>query len=539
MFEQLLVVRTVLRMAWLYRWVGLACAGVVCALGWGAVLLLPDQFQVTAKVYLDSRSMLRPLLQGIAFNSGSLADASLMLSRTLLTRPNLESVARRTDLDLATKSPEDFDRLITGLANDISIVGTRQDNIYEIKYQNAVPKAAKAVVDELLNTFMESALGDTRRDTANTQKFLDEQIANYEKRLLEAEDRVKQFKQRNVGAMPGSQGDFFTRMEAAQTQLREAKLQLREAVDSRNQLKEQMQDQSESIVDESAATGAAVDAQLSLFDVKTQELQARIDDLLLNFTDKHPDVVGLRKMIADVDVKRAARVAAITSSAAQADAAGTPGLQLGNSANPVWQQLQVSAMQADAQVAALQTRVTEYESRMKELEQKVDTVPEVEAELTRLNRDYAVNKKQYDELLDRREQAHMSQEADQSEDDVKIKIIEPPRMPLIATGPPRLLLASGVLLVGLGLGGTLCLALSQLSPRIIDVPDVIDLTGLPVLGVISLSASPQYRRERRFELYAFSGGIAGLLLVYVAQMTLLLMDVNLHQKIQYVIGRLL
>ena len=244
-------------------------------------------------------------------------------------------------------------------------------------------------------------------------------------------------------------------------------------------------------------------------------------------------------MIADVDVKRAARVAAITSSAAQADEAGTSSLQLGNSANPVWQQLQVSAMQADAQVAALQTRVTEYESRMKELEQKVDTVPEVEAELTRLNRDYAVNKKQYDELLERREQAHMSQEADQSEDDVKIKIIEPPRMPLIATGPPRLMLASGVLLVGLGFGGTLCLALSQLSPRIIDVPDLIDLTGLPVLGVISLSASPQYRRERRFELYAFSGGIAGLFLVYVAQMTLLLMDVNLHQKIQYVIGRLL
>ena len=395
------------------------------------------------------------------------------------------------------------------------------------------------MVDELLNTFMESALGDTRRDTANTQKFLDEQIASYEKRLLEAEDRVKQFKQRNVGAMPGSQGDFFTRMEAAQTQLREAKLQLHEAVDSRNQLKEQMQDQSESIVDESAATGAAVDAQLSFFDTKIQELQGRIDDLLLNFTDKHPDVVGLRKMIAEFEVKRAARVAAITSSAAQADEAGTPGPNLGNSANPVWQQLQVSAMQADAQVAALQTRVAEYESRLKELEQKVDTVPEVEAELTRLNRDYAVNKKQYDELLQRREQAHMSQEADQSEDDVKIKIIEPPRLPLIATGPPRLLLASGVLLIGLGLGGALCLALSQLSPRIIDVPDLIDLTGLPVLGVISLSASPQYRRERRFELYAFSGGIAGLFLVYLGQITLLLMDVNLHQKIQFVIGRIL
>ncbi|MSQ69340.1 MAG: chain length-determining protein [Gammaproteobacteria bacterium] len=539
MFEQLLAVRTILRMAWLYRWVGLASTIVVCALGWGTVLLLPDQFRVTAKIYLDSGSMLRPLLQGIAFNSSSLADTSLLLSRTLLTRPNLESVARRTDLDLATKTPEDFDRLISGLAKDITIQGTREDNIYEIKYSNAVPKAAKAVVDELLNTFMESALGDTRRETAGAQKFLDEQIASYEQRLLEAEDRLKQFKQRNVGVMPGSQGDYFSRLEAAQNQLREAQLELREAVNSRDELKAQMQDQAESIVDESAAGGMATDGPLSLFDTKIQGLQERIDDLLLNFTDKHPDVVGLRKMIAEVETKRTAQQAAITRSAAEAVETGELGPRLGSSANPFWQQLEVATLQADAQVAALQTRVGEYETRLKELAQKVDTVPQVEAELARLNRDYAVNKTQYDELLQRREQARLSQEADQSEDDVKIKILEPPRVPLIATGPPRLLLASGVLVIGLGFGGALCLALSQLRPCIIDVPDLVDLTGLTVLGVISLSASPLYRQARRVELYAFSGGLAGLLLVYAGQITLLLLDVNLHQKLQSAIGRLL
>jgi hypothetical protein len=173
-----------------------------------------------------------------------------------------------------------------------------------------------------------------------------------------------------------------------------------------------------------------------------------------------------------------------------------------------------------------------------DLEKKVGTVPEVEAEFARLNRDYEVNKKQYDELLQRREQAALSQDAEQSQEDVKVKIIDPPRLPLLPIGPNRLLLASVVLVLGLGFGGGLTVLLSQLSPRLIDVPDLREVTGLPVLGAVSLSASPGHRRQRRYELLAFSAGLAGLLLVYAAQVTLFLLDINVHGRLQHVLGAL-
>ena len=165
-------------------------------------------------------------------------------------------------------------------------------------------------------------------------------------------------------------------------------------------------------------------------------------------------------------------------------------------------------------------------------------MPEVEAELARLNRDYDVNKKQYDELLLRREQALMSQEAEQSQEDVKVKIIDPPRLPLLPVGPNRLLRASVVLVLGLGLGGGLCVGLSQLNPRVIDVPDVREMTGLPVLGAISLTAGPQHRLQRRYELLAFGAGLFGIVLVYAAQVTLFLLDINLHGRLQHVLGAL-
>ncbi len=542
MYEQVQVVRSLMRMAWLYRWVGLAVAIVVCALGWIGVQALPDQYQVNAKVYLDSRSMLRPLLRGIAFESGSLANTTLLLSRTLLTRPNLEEVARRTDLDLGTKTPEEFDELISDLAKDITITGTTRDNIYDIEYTHTTPKVAKAVVDELLNTFMESTLGDTRRETAVTQKFLEEQIAAYEKRLIEAEDRLKQFKQRNVGMMPGSQGGYFSRLESAHAQLKEAQLQLQEAMTTRDQIKQQAASQPAQAEDPFGGDlfgaedgGIESDPQVAYFDGKIQELQGRIDELLVGFTEKHPDVVGMRKMIENLEAKKAEKIAELEKLAAEAPPTEEDEFG-GFGGNPFKQQLQMQAAQADANVAALQTRVAEYESRVKELERRVDTVPEVEAELQRLNRDYSINKNQYDELLKRRELAYMSQEADQSEDDVKVKIIEPPRVPLLPTGPNRLLFASIVLVIGLGAGAGLSFVLSQLNPRVVDVPELKELSGLPVIGVISMTSSPMHRQQRRYELMAFSAALSGLVLIYVGQVVLFVMGVDLHGKLSSVLG---
>lgn len=547
MFEQIQTLRTFLRMAWLYRWAGMIIAVLLCVAGWIGVQSMPDTYEVRAKVFLDSRSMLRPLLQGIAFNSGAMSDSALLLSRTLLTRPNLEEVARRADLDLKAKTPEEFDQVINGLASKISIRTGRGDNIYDIQYTAEEPKVAKLVVDELLNIFMEQSLGDARRDSVTTQNFLEQQIAAYEKRLIESEDRLKQFKQRNVGVMPGSQGGFFARMEEAQTQLKGAKLELREAIQRRDQLRKELQatvnpaggaeyvpeddlfaalDDGEGVVNEQQFP------ELQVFDNKIRELESRIDELLLNYTEKHPDIIGMRKLIEEYRVRKTERAKELAANA-PAPGAYDDGPML---ESPYRQQIKIQAAQADATVAALETRTKEYSDRVKELARRVDIVPEIEAELTRLNRDYGITKAQYNELLKRRELMNMGREADQSEDEVKVKIIEPTRVPLEPTGPNRILFASIVLLAALGAGAGLSVVLSQLNPRIIDVPDVKGLTGLPVLGVISMTSNALHRHQRRVQVAAFFVVLAGLVAVYGAQIALEILGFDLHAKLTSVLG---
>lgn len=538
MFEQVQMARTFLRMAWLHRWAGMLGAALLSVLGWGLVQSLPDTYEVKAKIFLDSRSMLRPLLSGIAFNTGAAGDAALLLSRTLLTRPNLEEVARRADLDLVADTPESFSKLIDTLTSEIRIAtGRRGGNVYDIAYTARDAKTAKRVVDELLNIFMEQSLGDARRDTVSTQKFLDEQIAAYEKRLVEAEDRLKQFKQRNVGVMPGSQGGFFARMQEAQAALNEAELTLEEARRRRDLLRRESTQAAGPVVDTSGGKAAPVlDSrrfpQLASYDSKIGELQGRIDEMLLKYTEKHPDIIALRRLIEEYTKRREEKAQELIANP-QGPIVAADGQVV---ESPFNQQIKLEAAQAEATVGALETRVAEYRTRLQALSRKVDVVPEIEADLARLNRDYGITRKQYNELLERRELMKVGLEAEQSVDEVKIKILEPTRLPLEPTGPPRILLSSVVLMLALGAGAAISVILSQLNPRLIDVPDVKGLTGLPVLGVISMVSNEAHRQQRRLELVAFFSVLSGLVAVFAAQVTLDLLGFDIHAKVVALLG---
>ena len=120
MHELLAQLETYLRTAWRYRWAGLAAAAVICLVGWVAVLLMPNKYEVSAKVFLDTSSLLRPVLRGLAVETSARQEAILMVRRTLLTRPNLESVARTADMDLKTKTPEEMEAVVEELAKTVS-----------------------------------------------------------------------------------------------------------------------------------------------------------------------------------------------------------------------------------------------------------------------------------------------------------------------------------------------------------------------------------------------------------------------------------
>lgn len=526
MIEQIQLVKRYGRLLWPYRWLALITAVVVALCGSVYVFSLPPTYKVSAKIFVDTRSMLRPLMKGLAVENDTLVTSAELMRRTLLTRPNIEKVARETDMDLTAEDEREFDYIVTRLLSSISIAGTPRDNIYTIAYSDQDPNLAKSVVDELLNTFLETALGTSRSDTAVTQKFIDEQIAEYEKRLIDAEDRLREFKQRNVGLMPTDNLNYYQRLEQANQQLQAARLALNEATRRRDELNRQLKDTIAAQKAGDAATSSLIETQYS---ERISNMESRLDDLLLQYTDKHPDIIGLQATLAGLREKHDKEIAKMT-----AELSG----QSGGGVSDGYNDIRLALGEAGAEAAALQTRVQQYEKRVEDLKGLVNTLPEVEAELARLDRDYELNRAQHQELLERREAARLSHEVDQKADNVKLKVIEPPRTPSSPSGPDRLMFLSVAFLGALGAGGFLAFLMTQLNPRFFTSDELKEFAQLPIMGVVSMVSNKRQRAERRMELAVFGTMLLGLFAVYGGLMSLELMQFDIHQKVVKLLGQL-
>src|SRR5690554_3480725 len=101
---------------WRHRWLALVVAWLIAIAGWTFVLRMPESYVANARVYVDTSSMLGPLMRGLTVTP-NVNERISMMSRTLLSRPNLEKLAQMTDLDVQVVTEADRESLIRGLQN--------------------------------------------------------------------------------------------------------------------------------------------------------------------------------------------------------------------------------------------------------------------------------------------------------------------------------------------------------------------------------------------------------------------------------------
>jgi polysaccharide chain length determinant protein (PEP-CTERM system associated) len=508
-----------LRGSWRFRWWALAAAWAVCVAGWLYVSSMPNVYRATARVYVDTSSALRPLLHGLAVEPD--VESNLAIVRqAILSRPQLEKVARESDLDLRAKTPQAMEGLVTSLRSRITIDADSRsrnsptDGLYRISFLDNSREKSLEVVQLLLESFVEDTLGSKRTGQEGAQRFLEAQIKEYESRLTQAEERVSEFKKRNVGQMPDSRGDYFVRMQAEMNELETTKRSLGLAETRRDEMQRQINGEEPFLFGFDPATSGGADQGGGDVANRIRENERRLEELQLRFTDKHPEVIAVRNTITALKEQQAAEVARLKSGQR-----GTGQLSQSLKANPVYQSIQVELKRTDVQIAELRQDVAQRQTRVNELRRLVDTVPEVEAELARLNRDYDVTRAQYQQLAQRLETAKLSEEADRT-GIVKFDVLDPPAVPTAPESPNRPVLLAGVFILALGFGVGLAYALNLVRPVFQSVSSLADITGLPVLGAISRTWGAKHAAEARRSTLAFYGA-AGLLVVTFAAVLVL------------------
>lgn len=462
---------------WRRRWHIVGVAWLICLIGWLAVAMVPDRYQSSARVYVDTDSLLRPLLRGLSADSDPARRLDLMY-RTLISRPNLEKVVRMAELDVGVTSRAEMQRLLSDLEGGIDI-STEQNNLFRLSYVSEDPQRSARVVQALIDLFVEGNLGAARQQLDTAQRFLDDQLAIYQRRLDQAVQQLSEFKRDNIGLLPGG-ASYSERMASVRGEVVDLEARLQDTNATIAELERQLNEVPQYV------EGPSEDS------LQARYLQAKqqLADLRLSFTDKHPDVLRTEALIAELKSQIEARdgsVQAVEEQAA-ASSAGMP--------NPLYSDIRMELISARAEAASLQNRLDRMNEQLQGLQSQAAQVPQAEARLQALQRQVELARANYEEFAERREATRILENRETSAEKVQFRIIEPPNVPSSTTGVPRALLLTAVLVIGVGAGLGVAILEALTQSTFTGLSHVARIAGVPVYGGISY-VDPHETRARR------------------------------------------
>jgi uncharacterized protein involved in exopolysaccharide biosynthesis len=445
---------------WRRRWLALATAWALMLLGSTIVVLLPDQYESSARVYVDTDSLIGPLLKGIAVEDDPTQQLAIMQS-TLLSRPNLTEVAKAVfpgvdanDFELEGK----LDRL-----KSHTVVEVTGKKLFRIAYDETDARLAKDVVQSFLNIFVEGNLGQDRSDMENAQSFIAKQLAFYEQQLQETEKHIADFQAAHADVISSSSsGSFSQRLAQARAEVDQAGAELAQAKERQGDLPPP----AESSTNEDQMEDPTL--------VKLAELQAELSKKRAIYSDQHPDVIALEQQLKALQ-----------------------------------------AQNAQAAIALATRRLASAKDNLQRLQGMASSAANVETELADLNRDYTVMKQKYEELRVRAESARISHEARTDTASLRFRIIDPPEVPISPSGPKRTLLLMAVLCASIGGGLALAFLLSELDDSFSTPQRLMAAFNLPLLGSVCLIPSKADAHQRYADAITVSIGAGSMVVLCV------------------------
>lgn len=501
---------------WRWRWQALATAWFVCVAGWVVLAMLPNTYETRARLYVDSENILKPLFKGLTVESSlpevpTPAHELEIIRRLVLSRPNLEKIAETAGMDPGSDR-EKREKFFASLRDRINIASSAP-NIFELSFASTDAAESGRVVEVVLDVFADTVFGHSRADMGMAQRLVDQQLGDYQRQLAEVARKIADFRAQHAGELI-SPTEYNTRLETARSDLARSRSELVETQRRRDELARLAASVSPYLPTPSAASGVE---SLPERPLTVAELEDRLRALRRELTDKHPDVIETRRQL---DLARKAEEERPRSR----QPASAP-----RTANPFYEQVTMQLSQTEAMIAGLKNRIDAQMAAVRDWEKIAQTGPALTAELERLERDHEVIRRQYVEMLSRRESARIAQDLAQQERRMQFRIIDPPVTPLKPTFPRRGLLTAAIFVGGVGSAVALAFLLVCLDTTMRHINQLRAAVPLPVLGGISLVHTPAARRRQAFSSVAFGLLVGVLFAALLAQLFLVRIVLNAGQ----------
>ncbi|HNR77185.1 MAG TPA: Wzz/FepE/Etk N-terminal domain-containing protein [Parvularculaceae bacterium] len=468
---------------WRRRWTVAAVVWASTLIGFFALWLIPDKYESSAVVYVQTESVLDPVMNGVTARPNYEKRVEVMKLQ-LLTRPNVEEIIYRAGLDkeVTATNPREkraqMEKLIDWVAGEIKIASP-QEMYFNIDYKNSDPAIARNVVDAALNLLIEQDLGASISENEEARKRLDAEIAAFDERLTAKEREVAAFRRAHAEELALVEGNDRRRdlMEADLSRVTDELAFAERRVQSlRNQL---------------------ASAQSTSSNVELEKLLVELAALRSQYQENYPDIQAVK-----------ARIEQLQAAGANA-----------RPSDPEYRRISADLRAAQDVVAGLADRQKRLRSDLDVLAVTIGQAPRVVADLQRIERDYEQTRKNYEELIERRDRLSITANLGAGTQGVAYKIFEHPETSLIPAAQNfRIILIALVLLGSVGAGLAAAFVLTWIQKSFSQTEELKSAFGLPVLGALSEVKSEAVllaRKRDGLRLALASVALAGVTAFYV------------------------
>ncbi|HEY6360345.1 MAG TPA: GNVR domain-containing protein [Vicinamibacterales bacterium] len=441
----------------------------------GVVLTkMPDRFRSDTLILVVPQRVPESYVQ--ASVTTRIEDRLQSISQQLLSRTRLERTILDFDLYALDRQSMPMEDVVEGMRGDIQVQIVKGD-AFRVSYVADSPAVAQRVTARLSSMFIEENLRDREVLAEATNEFLDTQLADARRRLVEQEQQLALYRVRHAGQLPSQ---LQSNLQAAQN----LQLQTQGLVDSTNRDRDRRLVLERMVMELESRPGGAAAPPAGAGDVpdarsleeQLESLRQSADALQVRLKPRHPDMVRTRLLIRELEERIAAEPKTAGPSGAPVRASTADSRRL--------ETLKAEMETLDLQIAEKERRQRVLFEQIGRYDARIAAVPARESELAALTRDYDTLQKVYADLLSKREQSKVAANLERRQIGEQFTVLDPARLPEKPFSPNRPLVLLVGLIAGLVLGGGLAGWLEYRDTSLRSPADVAATLALPVLAVV-------------------------------------------------------
>lgn len=476
-------------------WLLVVPFAIISAVTAGAARRLPDWYRSDTLILVVPQRVPESYVRATV--TSRIEDRLQSISQQILSRTRLERVIQDFNLYAAERRTGIMEDIVERMrTREISVQVVKGD-AFRVSYVGQDPRTVMKVTERLASLFIEENLRDREVLAEGTNQFLEAQVEDARRRLMDHEKKLEIYRKQFAGQLP-------SQLESNMQSIQNIQLQIQALVESMNRDRErrllierQLTDLSSEASAAAAATPSAPTVPSDGAGTAAQQLAAArtaLASLELRLKPTHPDIGTMKRRVRDLEqrAEQEALEAPVTKPMPAAEAARQRRIiDLRNDLEQMDRQL--------ANKAAEEKRLRDIAAAY---QQRVDVAPTREAEMSELTRDYTTLQTLYGNLLSKKEESKIAANLERRQIGEQFKLLDPARMPERPFSPNRTMINLGGIVAGLAIGLVLVGLLEYRDVTMKTDDEVSGVLGLPVLAVVPHMQSDKERRRMLYRRIA-------------------------------------